>query len=119
MVDLSSPDAITAYEKEVRDAGLSDAEINTLHTADNSPAGGHWSVIPGSAIHFTDVWRYSEFDGKDFVTGVQSLTDVYSDIIAGNAELNGVVVTNVSEPHFLRPIFTIIDALFCSGCRWK
>jgi hypothetical protein len=37
----------------------------------------------------------SEFDQKDFVTGVQLLTDNYGDILAGDAALNGVTVTNV------------------------
>lgn len=38
---------------------------------------------------------YSAFDEKDFVSGVQLLTDNYSAVLAGDAQLNGVTVTNV------------------------
>lgn len=37
----------------------------------------------------------SEFDEQDFVSGVQLLTDNFSDILAGNGELNGLAVSNV------------------------
>lgn len=76
-LQTSIPQAIAAYEKLAADAGLSDAQISELQTADASPNGGH-----------------CEFDEKDFVSGVQLLTDNYSAIIGGNGALNGVTVTN-------------------------
>jgi len=76
-LQTSIPQAITAYEKIASDAGLTDDQINQLQTSDASPNGGH-----------------CEFDQKDFVSGVQLLTDNYSAVIGGNAELNGVTVTN-------------------------
>ncbi|KAG6844766.1 hypothetical protein H0H87_003989 [Tephrocybe sp. NHM501043] len=76
-LQTSIPQAIAAYEQLAVDAGLSDAQIGQLQTADASPIGGH-----------------CEFDEKDFVSGVQLLTDNYGTIINGNAALNGVTVTN-------------------------
>ncbi|KAF8066586.1 hypothetical protein FPV67DRAFT_1495604 [Lyophyllum atratum] len=76
-LQTSIPQAIAAYEKLAADAGLTDAQISQLQTADASPNGGH-----------------CEFDQKDFVSGVQLLSDNYGDIISGNAALNGVTVTN-------------------------
>lgn len=38
---------------------------------------------------------FSEFDERDFVSGVQLLSDNYGAILSGNAALNGVTVTNV------------------------
>ncbi|KXN91576.1 hypothetical protein AN958_00369 [Leucoagaricus sp. SymC.cos] len=73
----SIPQCITAYEKIASDAGLSNAQIDQLLTADASPNGGH-----------------CEFDEKDFVSGVQLLTDNYGAVINGQATLNGVTVTN-------------------------
>lgn len=89
------PQAIAAYETLASDAGLSTAQINQLQTADASPNGGHWLgfyyIYPRNIL----TSQYSEFDQKDFVTGVQLLTDNYADILSGNAALNGVTVTNV------------------------
>jgi len=76
-LQTSIPQAIAAYEQLAADAGLTDAQISQLQTADASPNGGH-----------------CEFDQKDFVSGVQLLSDNYGDIINGNAALNGVTVTN-------------------------
>ncbi|KAF9457418.1 hypothetical protein BDZ94DRAFT_1273229 [Collybia nuda] len=76
-LQTSIPQAITAYETLASKAGLSTAQINQLQTADASPNGGH-----------------CEFDQKDFVSGVQLLSDNYADILAGGATLNGVAVTN-------------------------
>ncbi|TFK36198.1 hypothetical protein BDQ12DRAFT_610114 [Crucibulum laeve] len=80
LVDLQTaiPQSIAAYEKIAVDAGLSNAQIDQLQTADASPVGGH-----------------CEFDQKDFVSGVQLLTDNFGQIINGNAVLNGVTVANV------------------------
>ncbi|KAF8868541.1 hypothetical protein BD779DRAFT_1595129 [Infundibulicybe gibba] len=77
-LQTSIPQAISAYEKIATDAGLSTTQINQLQTADASPNGGH-----------------CEFDEKDFVSGVQLLSDNFGQILAGNAALNGVTVTNV------------------------
>ncbi|KAG5636602.1 hypothetical protein H0H81_007427 [Sphagnurus paluster] len=73
---MISPQAIAAYEKIAATAGLSAAQIGKLQTADGSPRGGHCA-----------------FDQRDFVSGVQLLTNNYAAIINGNAQLNGVVVT--------------------------
>jgi hypothetical protein len=72
----SIPDAITAYEQLFVDAGLTDDEIDSLLTADASIKGGH-----------------CEFDGKDFVNGVQLLTDNFASIIDGTSNIaqTGVV----------------------------
>jgi len=68
-LQTSIPAAITAYENIITDT--------TLLTADASPVGGHCA-----------------FDQQDFVSGVQLLTDNYSDILAGTGTLNGVAVAN-------------------------
>ncbi|KAJ7596291.1 hypothetical protein C8J56DRAFT_917030 [Mycena floridula] len=68
-LQTSIPQAITSYEKLITDT--------TLLTADASPVGGH-----------------CEFDQKDFVTGVQLLSDNFSAILAGTGTLNGVAVAN-------------------------
>lgn len=88
-----SPTAILAYEQLAADAGLATAQINALQTADASPNGGHWSVLRSSPF-FSSSRIYSEFDEKDFVTGVQLLTDNFSDIVDGAATLNGASVTS-------------------------
>ncbi|RDB16618.1 hypothetical protein Hypma_002863 [Hypsizygus marmoreus] len=76
-LQTSIPQAIAAYEKIAVDAGLSNAQITQLQTADASPNGGH-----------------CEFDERDFVSGVQLLTNNYAAILSGNGALNGVTVTN-------------------------
>ncbi|KAJ6590623.1 hypothetical protein DFH09DRAFT_1307163 [Mycena vulgaris] len=68
-LQTSIPQAITAYEKIITDP--------TLLTADASPTGGH-----------------CEFDQKDFVSGVQLLSDNYAPILLGTGTLNGVSVAN-------------------------
>ncbi|KAJ7145314.1 hypothetical protein C8R43DRAFT_1012287 [Mycena crocata] len=65
----SIPQALVAYEKLITDT--------TLLTADASPNGGH-----------------CEFDEKDFVSGVQLLTDNFAPILLGDGALNGVPVAN-------------------------
>ncbi|CAA9961237.1 hypothetical protein CFE70_004615 [Pyrenophora teres f. teres 0-1] len=73
----SIPQAVTAYEQLGTDAGLTTDQINKLQTVDNSPAGGH-----------------CEFDGQDFVTGVQTMLTSYSNVMQGG---NGVV-TGIGAP---------------------
>lgn len=73
----SIPQAVTAYEQLATDAGLTTDQVNQLQTVDNSPAGGH-----------------CEFDGKDFVTGVQTMLTSYSNVMQGG---NGVV-TGIGSP---------------------
>lgn len=65
------PQAVVAYEQLAANAGLSAAQINQLQTVDNTPAGGH-----------------CEFDGQDFVSGVQTMLTSYSNVVQGG---NGVV----------------------------
>lgn len=82
----SIPQAVAAYEQLAADAGLSTAQINQLQTVDNSPAGGH-----------------CEFDGKDFVSGVQTMLTSFSNVMQGGdgtvqglgAPSSGVVTTGV------------------------
>ncbi|RKF63212.1 putative cyclin-like f-box protein [Erysiphe neolycopersici] len=76
------PRAISAYEKMATDAGLSKNQISKLQTVDNTPNGGH-----------------CEFDGKDFVSGVQLMSSNYANIIGDNAsgDIQGIgnVLTSV------------------------
>ncbi|KAF2437540.1 hypothetical protein P171DRAFT_178392 [Karstenula rhodostoma CBS 690.94] len=65
------PQAVAAYEQLAADAGLGADQINALQTVDNTPAGGH-----------------CEFDGNDFVTGVQTMLTSYSNVVQGG---DGVV----------------------------
>lgn len=82
----SIPQAITAYEQVAAQQGLSADQINQLQTVDNSPAGGH-----------------CEFDGQDFVTGVQTMLSSYANVMQGGdgtvqglgAPSNGQVLTGV------------------------
>lgn len=62
----SIPESIAAFQALADDAGLSAAQIGALQTADNSPLGGH-----------------CEFDGKDFVSGVQLISDNFANIMQG------------------------------------
>lgn len=74
------PKAISALEKVVAGEGLSSAQIGALMTVDNEPVGGH-----------------CEFDGKDFVSGVQLMADSFSNVIqGGNGEVDGI--GNVDNP---------------------
>ncbi|KAF2800278.1 hypothetical protein K505DRAFT_293036 [Melanomma pulvis-pyrius CBS 109.77] len=73
----SIPDAIVAYEQLAADQGLSAAQVNALQTVDNTPTGGH-----------------CEFDGQDFVSGVQTMLTSYSNVMQGG---NGVV-TGLGAP---------------------
>ncbi|KAJ6484332.1 hypothetical protein C8R47DRAFT_1217231 [Mycena vitilis] len=66
-LQTSIPEAITAYEKIITDT--------TLLTADASPNGGH-----------------CEFDEKDFVSGVQLLTDNFNSILTSTSPVAHSVV---------------------------
>lgn len=71
-----------------------------MQTADASPNGGHWlECLLFTPLRYSDIVPSfsSEFDEKDFVTGVQLLTDNYAAVLSGDATLNGVTVTNVSQ----------------------
>lgn len=80
------PQAILAYEQLAGNAGLSAAQVSELQTVDNTPSGGH-----------------CEFDGQDFVSGVQTMLTSYSNVMQGGdgtvagigAPSNGVVTTGV------------------------
>ncbi|KAF2662005.1 hypothetical protein K491DRAFT_586015 [Lophiostoma macrostomum CBS 122681] len=82
----SIPDAITAYEQIASGQGLTADEINAKQTVDNTPQGGH-----------------CEFDGKDFVSGVQTMLSSYANVMQGGdgtviglgAPSNGQVKTGV------------------------
>ena len=73
----SIPAAVTQYEAMAAAAGLSTDQINALQTVDNTPQGGH-----------------CEFDGKDFVTGVQTMLTSYSNVVQGG---DGIV-TGIGAP---------------------
>ena len=73
----SIPQSVAAYEQIAADQGLSAAQINQLQTVDNTPQGGH-----------------CEFDGQDFVSGVQTMLTSYSNVVQGG---NGVV-TGIGAP---------------------
>jgi hypothetical protein len=82
----SIPQAVVAYEQLAAAQGMSAAQINALQTVDNTPAGGH-----------------CEFDGQDFVSGVQTMLTSYSNVVQGGdgivtglgAPSNGKVTTGV------------------------
>lgn len=67
------PEALLAYEELAASAGLGAAGVNALLTVDNSPDGGH-----------------CEFDGQDFVAGVQLMADNFANVIAGDGEVEGI-----------------------------
>jgi len=70
----SIPQATAAYEKLATAAGMTPAQIATMQTIDNTPVGGHCA-----------------FDGQSFVSGVQVMSNSYSDIIqGGSGMLQGV-----------------------------
>ena len=69
------PAAITAYEKLATTAGLSTAEIGAQQTVDSTPNGG----------------GHCGFDGVGFVSGVQLLSNGYSQIISNGGTASGVV----------------------------
>ncbi|KAF2875832.1 hypothetical protein BDV95DRAFT_626241 [Massariosphaeria phaeospora] len=80
------PQAIVAYEQLAAGQGLSAEQINALQTVDNTPEGGH-----------------CEFDGVDFVSGVQTMLTSYAAVMQGwggvvqglGAPSNGLVNTGV------------------------
>ena len=82
----SIPQAVAAYEQLAADAGLTADQVNQLQTVDNTPAGGH-----------------CEFDGQDFVSGVQTMSSSYASVMQGGngavqgigAPSTGVVTTGV------------------------
>ena len=68
------PQAISAYEQLAVDAGMSTADINAQMTVNNAPNGGH-----------------CEFDGKDFVSGVQLMASNYANVMqGGNGQVTGI-----------------------------
>ncbi|KAL9113366.1 MAG: hypothetical protein Q9227_002407 [Pyrenula ochraceoflavens] len=68
------PNAISAYEQLAVDAGMSTADINTQMTVNNDPNGGH-----------------CEFDGQDFVSGVQLMASNYAAVMqGGNGQVPGI-----------------------------
>ncbi|KAL6161281.1 hypothetical protein ACJQWK_08429 [Exserohilum turcicum] len=70
----SIPKAVVAYEQLGANAGLTADQINQLQTVDNTPAGGH-----------------CEFDGKDFVSGVQTMSSSYASVMqGGNGAVKGI-----------------------------
>lgn len=73
----SIPQAVAAYKQVAADAGLTVDQVNQLQTVDNTPAGGH-----------------CEFDGQDFVSGVQTMLTSYSNVVQGG---NGMV-TGLGAP---------------------
>jgi hypothetical protein len=80
------PQAVAAYEQLAATAGLDATQINALQTVDNTPEGGH-----------------CEFDGQDFVSGVQTMLTSFSNVVQGGdgvvaglgAPSNGNVLTGV------------------------
>jgi hypothetical protein len=62
----SIPKAVAAYEQLAAAQGLTADQVSQLQTVDNTPQGGH-----------------CEFDGKDFVTGVQTMLTSYSNVVQG------------------------------------
>ncbi|KAI0125163.1 hypothetical protein BJ170DRAFT_491281 [Xylariales sp. AK1849] len=79
-LQTSIPPAITAYEQAATAGGVDAAALGTLQTVDNNANGGH-----------------CEFDGKDFVSGVQLMANSFSDVMqGGNGQVAGVnVLTSV------------------------
>jgi len=69
------PAAISAYEQLATAAGLSAAEIGALQTVDSTPNGG----------------GHCGFDGVGFVSGVQLVSDGYSQIISNGGTATGAV----------------------------
>ncbi|KAF1916662.1 hypothetical protein BDU57DRAFT_556842 [Ampelomyces quisqualis] len=68
----SIPQAVAAYEQAATSVGMTPAQVNALQTVDNTPVGGH-----------------CEFDGQDFVSGVQVMSTNYANVMQGG---NGAVV---------------------------
>jgi hypothetical protein len=73
----SIPQAVAAYEQAAGQAGLTADQVNALQTVDNTPTGGH-----------------CEFDGQDFVSGVQVMSSSYAAVMQGG---NGAV-TGIGAP---------------------
>lgn len=70
----SIPQAVSAYEKLAVAAGMSPGQIATMQTIDNTPAGGHCA-----------------FDAQGFVSGIQLMSNSYSNIMqGGSGMLQGV-----------------------------
>lgn len=73
----SIPQSISAFQQVAQTAGLDAQQIGALQTADNSPNGGH-----------------CEFDGKDFVSGVQLISDNFANIMQGGDGAVAGIPTN-------------------------
>ncbi|RYC54919.1 hypothetical protein CHU98_g11293, partial [Xylaria longipes] len=80
-LQVSIPEAVVAYEQVVADAGLATEQIAALQTVDNSPNGGH-----------------CEFDGQDFVSGVQLMADSFAAVLQGGDGLLAGTNVNVLNP---------------------
>ncbi|KAF2729315.1 hypothetical protein EJ04DRAFT_546375 [Polyplosphaeria fusca] len=74
----SIPQAVTAYEQAAAQQGLSADQINALQTVDNTPNGGH-----------------CEFDGQDFVSGVQVMANSFSNVVQPGGD---GIVTGIGAP---------------------
>jgi hypothetical protein len=76
----SIPQAIAANEKLATAAGMTPAQIATMQTVDNTPVGGHCA-----------------FDGQSFVSGIQLLSNGYSNIMQPGAtgQVQGIQVATV------------------------
>ncbi|KKA31223.1 hypothetical protein TD95_000813 [Thielaviopsis punctulata] len=74
ILQQSIPEAIAAYADLATSAGVPDELLNVLHTVNGDPAGGH-----------------CEFDGQDFVSGVQLMADSFADVMqGGSGEVDGI-----------------------------
>lgn len=78
LLQRSIPQAVTAYEQLAITAGLTANQINALQTVDNTPARGH-----------------CEFDGQDFVSGVQVMANSFSNVVQPDGD---GVVTGLGAP---------------------
>jgi hypothetical protein len=76
----SIPQAIAANEKLATAAGMTPAQIATMQTVDNTPAGGHCA-----------------FDQQSFVSGIQLLANGYSNIMQPGAtgQVQGIAAPTV------------------------
>jgi hypothetical protein len=76
----SIPQAIAANEKLAMAAGMTPDQIAMMQTVDNTPVGGHCA-----------------FDGQSFVSGIQLLSNGYSNIMQPGAtgQVTGIQATTV------------------------
>jgi hypothetical protein len=76
----SIPQAIASNEKLAMAAGMTPQQIGAMQTVDNTPAGGHCA-----------------FDEQGFVTGIQLLSNGYSNIMqpGANGQVQGIQTPTV------------------------